>query len=104
MQDASHGEELNRVGQEGEGSDDEAGFGEDDTAEFEPGQGVEDMLCMLEEGGALPDIEGLVQAEDAQVLCCAVLCCAAMVTVGLHCIDYCHTMKGLVKSSSYVNV
>jgi len=50
-----------------EGSDDEEGFAEDDNTEFEPGHGVEDMLRMLEEGGALPDIEGLMEAENAQV-------------------------------------
>ena len=56
--------------QESEDWDNEGGFDEDDSAEFEPGQGVEDMLRMLEEGGTLPDIEGLMEAEDPEVTDC----------------------------------
>ncbi|DBA72149.1 TPA: hypothetical protein ACH3X2_010871 [Trebouxia sp. C0005] len=66
-QDASMGEDFDNAADESdEGSDDEERFAEDDNIEFEPGHGVEDMLRMLEEGGALPDIEGLMEAEDAQ--------------------------------------
>lgn len=50
-----------------EGSDDEAGFVEDDNAPFVAGAGVEEIMQMLEEGGTLPDIEGLATAEDPQV-------------------------------------
>ncbi|KAL0047598.1 hypothetical protein WJX82_007469 [Trebouxia sp. C0006] len=66
-QDASLGKDVNSAASESdEGSDDEEGFAEDDNTDFEPGHGVEDMLRMLEEGGALPDIEGLMEAENAQ--------------------------------------
>ncbi|DBA83865.1 hypothetical protein WJX77_008005 [Trebouxia sp. C0004] len=65
--DASLGEDGDSAADESDvGSDDEEGFAEDDKIEFEPGHGVEDMLRMLEEGGALPDIEGLMEAENAQ--------------------------------------
>lgn len=50
-----------------DGSDDEAGFVEDDKTPFVAGPGVEDIMQMLEEGGTLPDIEGLAAAEDSQV-------------------------------------
>ncbi len=72
-----------------EGSDDEEGFAEDDNTEFEPGHGVEDMLRMLEEGGALPDIEGLMEAENAQVpmpFWAALPCCCASRYIGLCCV------------------
>ena len=85
LQDASLGEDLgSAVKETDEGSDDEEGFAEDDNTEFEPGHGVEDMLRVLEEGGALPDIEGLIEAENAQVsetvrarLGCLPCCCAS---------------------------
>ena len=85
LQDASLGKDVGSAADESdEGSGDEDGFAEDDNTEFEPGHGVEDMLRMLEEGGALPDIEGLMEAENAQVrqaacteLTCAVPCCTA---------------------------
>lgn len=50
---------------EDEDSDDE-GESEGSHEGFEAGVGVEDMLRLLEEGGALPDIEGLMEAEDPQ--------------------------------------
>ena len=81
LQDASLGKDVDSAADEtDEGSDDEEGFAEDDNTEFEPGHGVEDMLRMLEEGGALPDIEGLMEAENAQVIqtACAMLGCPAM--------------------------
>ena len=80
LQDASMGEDFDNAADESdEGSDDEERFAEDDNIEFEPGHGVEDMLRMLEEGGALPDIEGLMEAEDAQVrTTCSELGCPAM--------------------------
>ncbi len=81
LQDASLGKDVDSAASESdEGSDDEEGFAEDDNTEFEPGHGVEDMLRMLEEGGALPDIEGLMEAENAQVsqIAHAILGCPAM--------------------------
>jgi hypothetical protein len=81
LQDASLGEDVDSAADESdEGSDDEEEFAEDDNTEFEPGHGVEDMLRMLEEGGTLPDIEGLMEAENAQVSqsACARLSCPAM--------------------------
>lgn len=51
-----------------EDSDEEAGFPEDDQTPFEAGAGVEDIMRMLEEGGTLPDLEGLLAAEDPQVM------------------------------------
>ena len=75
------GEDVDSAADESdEGSDDGEGFAEDDNTEFEPGHGVEDMLRVLEEGGALPDIEGLMEAENAQVsqTACARLGCPAM--------------------------
>lgn len=66
MQEAE--EQVQRDDSDGE-SDDEGGFPEDDKAPFEAGAGVEEIMQMLEEGGTLPDIEGLATAEDPQVWC-----------------------------------
>ena len=67
LQAVCNDEEAETNSEEEEYSDDEGGFLEDDSTEFEPGQGVEDMLKLLEEGGAMPDIEGLMEAEDPHV-------------------------------------
>ena len=56
-----------------EGSDDE-GESEGGGAGSQAGEGVEEMLRLLEEGGALPDIEALMEAEDPQVPCPALPC------------------------------
>ena len=50
-----------------EDEDDAEGESAGSNEEFEAGAGVEEMLRLLEEGGALPDIEGLMDAEDPQV-------------------------------------
>ena len=51
----------------GDKPDDGEGFPGEDEKEFEAGQGVEEMLKLLEEGGTLPDLQGLMDAEDPQV-------------------------------------
>lgn len=69
------GEDGTEEGDSDADSDDEAGFVEDDKAPFEAGAGVEEIMQMLEEGGTLPDIEGLATAEDPQVCysCCTII-------------------------------
>ena len=69
---SSAGEHENEDEDEDEGDDEgeSAGSNED----FEAGKGVEEMLRVLEEGGALPDIEGLMEAENPQVLFMALPC------------------------------
>ncbi len=92
------GEDVDSAANEtDEGSDDEEGFAEDDNTEFEPGHGIEDMLRVLEEGGALPDIEGLMEAENAQVShtararlgCPAMLLCKLIHWAVLGCLGCC---------------
>ena len=54
--------------------DDDAGESAGSNEEFGAGEGVEEMLRLLEEGGSLPDIEGLMEAENPQVLFMVLLC------------------------------
>ena len=51
-----------------EEDEDDEGESAGSNEEFEAGEGVEEMLRLLEEGGALPDIEGLMDAEDPEVI------------------------------------
>lgn len=59
---------------ENRNDNDDEGESEGCNEEFEAGEGVEEMLRVLEEGGALPDIEGLMEAENSQVLFMALPC------------------------------
>ena len=63
------------AGQDEDDHDDE-GESAESNEDFEGGEGVEDMLRVLEEGGALPDIEGLMEAENPQVLFIVLPCLA----------------------------
>ena len=71
------------IGDGDEGSDDE-GESEGGGAGSQTGEGVEEMLRVLEESGALPDIEGLMEAEDPQVTCPALPCSIPFVLQPCH--------------------